>query len=53
MDSNQIVLNDELINKARGGDKDALELLCRKSMQSSYYIALKILKNETDAEDIV
>ena len=52
MENNQIVLNDEIFNKAKEGDRNALALLCKKSMQSAYFMALKILKNETDAEDI-
>lgn len=53
MENNQIILNEDIFIRAKEGDKSALELLCMKSMQSAYYIALKILKSEADAEDMV
>ena len=46
-------INVKLVEKAKQGDKEALELLCKSSMRSIYYVALKILKNEADAEDIM
>ncbi|MBQ9766915.1 MAG: sigma-70 family RNA polymerase sigma factor [Lachnospiraceae bacterium] len=42
-----------LVEQAKKGDKTALEELCKSSMRSVYYVALKILKNEADAEDIM
>ena len=39
-----------LVKKAQQGDAGALEELCRSSMRTVYYVALKILKNEADAE---
>lgn len=42
-----------LVEKAKQGNREALEELCKSSMRSIYYVALKILKNEADAEDIM
>ena len=50
---NDFQIDVTLVNKAQQGDVKALEALCKSSMRTVYYVALKILKNEADAEDIM
>jgi RNA polymerase sigma-70 factor (ECF subfamily) len=41
-----------LIARARRGDAAALEVLVRRYLRPAYAVALSIVKNETDAEDL-
>lgn len=50
---NDFQIDVTLVKKAQQGDVKALEALCTSSMRTVYYVALKILKNEADAEDIM
>lgn len=43
----------ELVAAARQGDKNAFARLYELTLQSAYYLALRMLKNEQDAMDIV
>jgi RNA polymerase sigma-70 factor (ECF subfamily) len=41
-----------LIARARRGDAAALEVLVRRYLRPAYSVALSIVRNETDAEDL-
>ncbi len=43
----------ELVRKLQSGDKSAFEELYRLTSPKAYFVALKICKNEHDAEDIL
>ncbi len=43
----------ELVKALRGGDKSAFEELYKLTSPKAYFVALKICKNEHDAEDIL
>ena len=44
---------NELVRKAKNGDKDAFVLLMEKNKLSMYKVALGILKNDSDAADAI
>ena len=43
----------EAVNLAKQGDKEGITFLYEKTYQKAYYIALKYLKNEHNAEDVL
>jgi RNA polymerase sigma factor (sigma-70 family) len=45
--------NEELVQQAKGGDKNALETLIRRIQNQIYNLAVRMLYNPTDAEDAV
>ena len=53
MDTKNITIDEGIIVKAQEGDRQSLALLCQASMQTVYYISLKLVQNKDDAEDIV
>lgn len=44
---------EELVNKAKTGDKDAYTNLIKSIENDLYKIAISILKNEDDAQDAI
>jgi RNA polymerase sigma-70 factor, ECF subfamily len=47
------VTDEVLVTRARGGDRDAFRLLLEKYQRRAFVLALEIIKNREDAEDIV
>jgi RNA polymerase sigma-70 factor (ECF subfamily) len=45
--------DDELVNQAKGGDRDAFSELMRRHYKATLSLASSILRNRTDAEDEV
>lgn len=43
----------EAVDKAKQGDNDAFTFLYEQTYQKAYYVALKYLKNETIAQDVL
>ncbi len=44
---------DDVLDAARGGDKDAFDELVRRTYQATYTLALRLTSNEEDARDVV
>jgi RNA polymerase sigma-70 factor (ECF subfamily) len=50
---NETVSDEELLARIRAGDKSACDLCIEKHGPSLYRLALRLLNNEADAEDVV
>ena len=50
---NELVSDEELLNRIRSGDKSACDLCIEKHGPNLYRLALSLIHNEADAEDVV
>jgi len=50
---NETVSDEELLARIRSGDKSACDLCIEKHGPSLYRLALRLMQNEADAEDVV